>query len=323
MFVADTTDRLPKGTLRGRRLSLHVHSYGQRAAGSVAIRGISHGARRDRSPITTQPAGGFDRSRWVTGWFLEHDRFHGILRVVQLDPFLATFGDAQKHQHQVSGGLDSSHRHILWLDVPLPGAAPQRLLLYHHTREDGAVSGTTQWQGVPYAVHGQLFTEPKYPPFAPPGEGVLASTSTPLRPTGICSGIATTGPATAPATGRAIAPSAGAGSTCARCCPPAATLCTPSTRTATCASLPAATACSKAVKDDGTLRWHPHLAVETGEGIETPGAWAETTRRGDLLERLPSRLLHRQGHHLRRPPRRTLHWWRHRAPAAGRPVDAP
>ena len=77
--------------------------------------------------------------------------------------------------YDIAGNVDLEHGHIIRFKVPFDPVDPTSYVLFHHTREDGAVSGYCRPPGQMVGVQADRYIEPYYPPFAPPGPGVMTS----------------------------------------------------------------------------------------------------------------------------------------------------
>jgi hypothetical protein len=77
--------------------------------------------------------------------------------------------------YDIVGNVDPEHGHIIRFKVPFDPVDLTPYELFHHTWEDGAVSGYCRPPGQIVGVQADRYIEPYYPPFAPPGPGVMAS----------------------------------------------------------------------------------------------------------------------------------------------------
>lgn len=184
-WIAGTTARTEPGSAAGQHFQLHVFSFDpSHAAGWTEWEGTRYGARMSRAASAHTLIDSFDSSRWVDTWATNHDGWKSRLLVSQVNPLVARY-EAGDHTIDVTGEVDPAHPHILNIAVPFNELQPQKFQLLHHTWEDGAFSGTTSWEGRAFGVIGDRFVEPYYPPFAPPGEGVMATFLYAVQPDGI------------------------------------------------------------------------------------------------------------------------------------------
>lgn len=254
-WIAGTTDRTEPGSTNGQHFQLHVFSFDpSQAAGWTEWEGARYGARMSRTASKHTRIGGFDKQRWVDTWAMNHDGWKGRLLLSQVEPLVARY-EATDHTIDVTGGLDPAHPHILNMSIPFDEVQPQKFQLLHHTWEDGVFSGTTSWEGRPFGVIGDRYVEPYYPPFAPPGAGVMATFIYAVQPDGILQWYRHDGARHgtqdwkgARAVGRGWGGFA--------------------------AVIPSGGDVLYAINSDGKLLWFEHKGFNTGAGLQDADSWA-------------------------------------------------
>lgn len=174
-WVADTTNRTQPGSQTGQRFLVRfcADDLGN-AAGATELEGVDYGVRLSREPFTHSPIDHFDANRWFDGWSVKHGAHTELLRISSVSPLEGRYERGDR-TYDIAGSVDPDHPHILRFKVAFDPVEPTPYVLFHHTREDGAVSGYARPPGQMFGVQADRYVEPYYPPFAPPGPGVMAS----------------------------------------------------------------------------------------------------------------------------------------------------
>ncbi|RSM81569.1 hypothetical protein DMH04_27175 [Kibdelosporangium aridum] len=155
-WIADTTARVQPGAKRGQEFWAYVYGNdpGQ-AAGLTTWSGIPFGVSLSRSALPGRPTQGFTANDWIGAWAMNHDGWSGTLRITSVQPFVATYTRSSGENLPVSGGLDSTHPHVLRARIRFSGDNLQPFQLHAHTFGKDVFSGTTQWAGLTFGAKGR------------------------------------------------------------------------------------------------------------------------------------------------------------------------
>jgi hypothetical protein len=129
--------------LFGRDLSM--------AAGRTTWDNKPFGVLLSRMLLPGLPSPSFDRNESIGTWWFRHDGWTGALRLGAP----AVHRDTENRQRSVAAE-GQPVQHVIKARIPFDPANSQPFDLLLHTREDGVLSGTTQWGGRPFGVAGFL-----------------------------------------------------------------------------------------------------------------------------------------------------------------------
>ena len=257
-WVADTTNRTQPGSEVGQRFFARFCADDlDNAAGVTEFDGVEYGVRLSRKPFTHSPINQFEVNRWLDGWSINQGTHAELLRISNVNPLEGRY-ERGGLTYDITGSIDPEHSHIIRFKVPFDPVDTTSYVLFHHTREDGAVSGYCRPPGQMVGVQADRYIEPYFPPFAPPGPGVMASFIYAIPANGILQWYRHDGArdgtfdwkgARAVGVGWSGLPTV----------------------------IPGGGDVIYAITPDGELLWYEHVGFNTGAGLRDPGAWKGRT----------------------------------------------
>jgi len=174
-WVADTTSRTQPGSEVGQRFITQFCANDlDNAAGVTTYEGVEYGVRLSRKPFNHRVIDRFDVRRWIDGWSISQGTYSDVLRISNVNPLEGRY-ERGGLNYEIVGNVDAKQPHNIRFRVPFDPVDLTSYELFHHTREDGAVSGYCRPPGQANGVQADRYVEPYYPPFAPPGPGVMTS----------------------------------------------------------------------------------------------------------------------------------------------------
>lgn len=162
-FIADREGKVIPGTLfSGQRHEQYNYSwFPTMAAGKTHWNNIPFGSALNRSGIPHYPSNSFNRSEWIGNWAMNHDGWQGTLSITAITPFLwgmlLVSGTYRTHDGRVltiSGFVNTTHNHVMSINIPFSADNNQAFELHYHTWENRIFSGTTTWGGRKFGVFG-------------------------------------------------------------------------------------------------------------------------------------------------------------------------
>ena len=199
--------------------------------------------------------------------------------------------------------LISEHGHIIRFKVPFDPVDLTSYVLCHHTWEDGAVSGYCRPPGQMVGVQADRYIEPYFPPFAPPGPGVMASFIYAIPANGILQWFRHDGArhgafewkgARPVGVGWAGLPSV----------------------------IPGGGDVIYAITPEGELLWYEHVGFNTGAGLRDAGSWKGRTTVNHDFGQYTRVFSGGNGIIYGITPDGRLIWHRHYGIATGQPVES-
>jgi hypothetical protein len=162
-YLADREGKIVPGTLySGQRHEQYNYSwFPTMGAGKTHWNNIAFGSLVNRRSIPHRPSNTFNRAEWIGAWNMNHDGWQGVLTINAISSFiwglLMVNGTYRTHDGRVlniSGWVNSTHQHIMSINIPFAADNNQAFELHYHTWEDGIFSGTTVWAGRKFGVFG-------------------------------------------------------------------------------------------------------------------------------------------------------------------------
>ena len=254
-WIAETTDRTEPGSQVGQHFIARFCANDlDNAAGSTEFNGVQYGVRLSRKPFSHDPIGFFDVRRWIDGWSISQGGARAeVLRISSVKPLEGSY-ERDGLNYDIVGNVDPNHDHVLHFKVPFDPVDLTTYQLFHHTREDGAVSGFCVSPGSAVGVQADRHIEPYYPPFAPPGPGVMVSFIYAIPPNGILQWFRHEGARHGAFDWKGARPVGKGWSGWP-------------------AVIPGGGDVIYAVNPSGDLIWYEHVGFNTGAGLQEAGSW--------------------------------------------------
>ncbi len=157
-YVASTTARVAPGTLTGQRHDLYLFSRDTTlAAGKTTWSSKPYGSQISRGDIPYTYGTGFNYTKWLGTWSMNHDGWRGKLYIDVIGGTSSVSGryvGSDGVTKTVVGTVDSANPHRLNLTIAFDSTNRQPFELLFHTWTGGTFSGVTQWGGKSYGVVG-------------------------------------------------------------------------------------------------------------------------------------------------------------------------
>ena len=302
-WVADTTNRTQPGSEVGQRFFARFCANDlDNAAGVTEFDGVEYGVRLSRKPFTQSAINHFDVNRWLDGWSINQGTHAELLRISSVKPLEGRY-ERGGLTYDILGNVDSEHGHIIRFKVPFDPVDLTSYVLCHHTWEDGAVSGYCRPPGQMVGVQADRYIEPYFPPFAPPGPGVMASFIYAIPANGILQWFRHDGArhgafewkgARPVGVGWAGLPSV----------------------------IPGGGDVIYAITPEGELLWYEHVGFNTGAGLRDAGSWKGRTTVNHDFGQYTRVFSGGNGIIYGITPDGRLIWHRHYGVATGQPVES-
>ena len=192
-------------------------------------------------------------NRWLDAWSISQGTHTELLRVSRVNPLEGRY-ERGGLTYDIVGNVDPDHVHIIRFEVPFHPVDLTSYVLFHHTREDGTVSGYCRPPGELVGVQADRYIEPYFPPFAPPGPGVMTSFIYAIPANGTLQWYRHDGARHGAFEWKGARP-VGVGWTGFR------------------AVIPGGGDVIYAIAADGELLWYEHVGFNTGAGLRDAGSW--------------------------------------------------
>jgi hypothetical protein len=163
-WIADSPGKIQPGIEVGQSFSTYIFSWEPSSvAGTTVWSNLTFGAQLSLDPINATPAQPFNRNLWLGTWNMDHDGWHGQLKITGFGtatlfgiflPVIATYQPIGGAPLATSALLWVGAQHHLWMEISFATNNVQPFDLYHHTWEADLFSGTTQWGGMTFGVRG-------------------------------------------------------------------------------------------------------------------------------------------------------------------------